>query len=91
MKMEASTLTRNLKPLVVAGWVELCEGEDGRSRLVTISEAGREKRQEAQRHWKAAQLGLNRRLGMARVLALHHLIDESLQMLADPSKEERHE
>jgi DNA-binding MarR family transcriptional regulator len=88
MKMDASTLTRNLKPLVVAGWVELSEGEDGRSRLITISEAGREKRQEAQRHWKAAQLGLNRRLGMQRVLALHQLIDESLQMLADPTKEE---
>jgi DNA-binding MarR family transcriptional regulator len=88
MKMDASTLTRNLKPLIAAGWVELSEGEDGRSRLITISEAGREKRQEAQRHWKAAQLGLNRRLGMQRVLALHQLIDESLQMLADPTKEE---
>jgi DNA-binding MarR family transcriptional regulator len=88
MKMDASTLTRNLKPLIAAGWVELSEGEDGRSRLITISEAGREKRQEAQRHWKAAQLGLNRRLGMQRVLALHQLIDESLQILADPTKEE---
>jgi DNA-binding MarR family transcriptional regulator len=82
MKMEASTLTRNLKPLVVAGWVQLAEGADGRSRLITITDAGREKRQEAQRHWKAAQTSLNRLLGLQRVLALHTLIDESLEILA---------
>ena len=81
MKMDASTLTRNLKPLVAAGWVQLAAGVDGRSRLITITEAGREKRQEAQRHWKLAQTGLNRLLGMPRMLALHTLIDESLALL----------
>ena len=34
MAMEASTLTRNLQPLVVNGWAEIGPGEDGRSRLV---------------------------------------------------------
>ena len=91
MKMDASTLTRNLKPLVVAGWVQLAEGADGRSRLITITEAGREKRQQAQRHWKAAQTSLNRLLGLQRLLTLHALIDESLEILADPVKEQRHE
>ena len=32
-KMEASTLTRNLKPLVAAAWVLLAEGADGESAL----------------------------------------------------------
>lgn len=82
MKMDASTLTRNLKPLLAAGWVELAAGIDGRSRLISVTEAGREKRQDAQRHWKAAQTSLNRRLGMTRMLALHALIDESLELLA---------
>ena len=81
MKMDASTLTRNLKPLVSAGWVQLAEGVDGRSRLITITDAGREKREDAQRHWKRAQTGLNRLLGMPRMLALHTLIDESLDLL----------
>jgi DNA-binding MarR family transcriptional regulator len=85
MKMDASTLTRNLKPLVVAGWVELAAGVDGRSRLITITDAGRTKRQDAQRHWKAAQSGLNRLFGMPRMLALHALIDESLELLVEPS------
>ena len=47
LKLDASTLTRNLKPLVAAGWLTLGPGADGRSRIVTITDAGREKRQEA--------------------------------------------
>lgn len=82
MAMDASTLTRNLKPLVEAGWVEIGAGPDARSRLVSITEAGREKRQEAQRRWKAAQESLNALLGSERVLALHALLDESLEILS---------
>ncbi len=82
MKMDASTLTRNLKPLLAAGWVELAAGVDGRSRLISITEAGCEKRRDAQQHWKTAQTSLNRLLGMKRMLALHALIDESLELLA---------
>lgn len=91
MKMDASTLTRNLKPLVAAGWVQLGAGVDGRSRLITIMDAGRAKRQDAQRHWKMAQTSLNRLLGMPRMLALHTLIDESLELLATPTAGESDE
>lgn len=82
MKMDASTLTRNLKPLLALGWVQLAAGADGRSRLITILAAGREKRQEAQLHWKRAQTRLNHLLGTPRLLALHALIDEALDLLA---------
>ena len=51
------TLTRNLKPLVAAGWLALEPGSDGRSRLVSITDAGRDKRTEAQRRWRVAQEG----------------------------------
>ena len=81
MTMEPSTLTRNLKPLITAGWVTLQAGDDGRSRSVTITEAGRAKRTEAQRRWKVAQLSLNQMLGVQRVAALHVLINESLDLL----------
>jgi DNA-binding MarR family transcriptional regulator len=91
MTMDASTLTRNLKPLVAAGWLELSAGEDGRSRLVRITPAGRDRRAEAQRHWKAAQQGLNQRLGMDRVRALHALVDDSLQLLQEPAGGAEHE
>lgn len=87
MTMDASTLTRNLKPLQAAGWVEVGEGDDGRSRLVSITESGRLKRAEAQRHWRVAQSSLNEKLGLTRVLALHALIDQSLDLLADQEGE----
>lgn len=82
MKIDASTLTRNLKPLVAAGWLAQGAGADGRSRMVSITEAGREKRQEAQRRWRVAQEAINQILGNERVVALHALIDESLALLS---------
>lgn len=81
MKIDASTLTRNLQTLVTAGWVEQGPGDDARSRSVVATEAGRAKRAEAQRAWKQAQLALNARLGNERVLALHALIDDCLDAL----------
>jgi len=83
MTMDASTLTRNLKPMLSAGWLQMSAGDDVRSRLVHITDAGRAKRAEAQRHWKAAQEGLNQVLGVERVRALHALVDDSLELL-DP-------
>jgi DNA-binding MarR family transcriptional regulator len=81
MNVDASTLSRNLKPLVAAGWLTLEPGEDGRSRLVHATEAGREKRAEAQRRWRVAQEGINATLGPQRVIALHALIDEAMRAL----------
>jgi len=91
MTMDASTLTRNLKPMLAAGWLELSPGEDGRSRLVHITAAGRAKRAEAQRHWKAAQEGLNRLLGIEQVQALHALVDDSLARLEPVAHGSGHE
>ena len=91
MTMDASTLTRNLRPLVDAGWVTLEAGADARSRLVHITDAGRDKRAEAQRHWKAAQQALNAALGVERVAALHALVDDALDLLAAlPEQEAGH-
>lgn len=82
MRMEPSTLTRNLRPLVDAGWVEIGPGSDARSRLVTATDAGREKRREAQRRWRIAQEAINEVLGAQRVVALHALVDECMDLLS---------
>lgn len=78
MDMDASTLTRNLQPLVAQGWVDVGPGDDARSRLVMLTDTGRAKRAEAQREWKRAQLALNHKLGLARVAQLHALLDACL-------------
>lgn len=82
MRMDSSTLSRNLRPMLTAGWLELVEGDDARSHRVALTEAGEAKRLEARKHWRIAQERLNRTLGAARVLALHALIDEALEMLS---------
>ena len=81
LKMDASTLTRNLRPLVDAGWVLVSAGDDARSRRVSLTPAGRKKRAEAKRRWKVAQEGINRLLGVEQVVALHTLIDASMDKL----------
>jgi len=81
MGIEASTLSRNLKPMIAAGWLLQGEGPDARSRLIEITADGRKKRTEAQRHWRAAQEQLNELLGIERVMALHTLVDESIALL----------
>lgn len=89
MEMDASTLTRNLKPLVAHGWIEIGPGADGRSRAVTATPAGEAKRAEAQREWKRAQLALNRRLGDERVVELHALLDDCLARITD-AEDDKH-
>ena len=81
MDVDASTLTRNLKPLVDAGWLTQGEGIDARSRLISLTDAGRAKRNEAKVYWRAAQQRLNAVLCDAEVVALHTLIDQALLRL----------
>lgn len=86
MTMDASTLTRNLRPLVDAGWATIGPGTDARSRLIEMTAAGTAKRAEAQRCWRAAQEALNLQLGPERVAALHASIDEALARLSTPAE-----
>ena len=87
MAMDASTLTRNLQPLLERGWAKIGPGVDGRSRLVVLSASGRAKRAEAQRAWKRAQIALNEQLGSTRVAELHALLDDCLATLSAHEQE----
>ncbi|MGQ0710635.1 MAG: MarR family winged helix-turn-helix transcriptional regulator [Rhodoferax sp.] len=81
MKLNTSTLSRNLQPLVAAGWVQVRPGADARSRLVSATVAGQDKRREAQLLWRVAQERVNALLGPAQVVALHAMVDQALQRL----------
>lgn len=89
MGMDASTLTRNLRPLIDKGWVVQGPGADARSRLVTITPAGTAKQTEARLYWKRAQQQLTERLGAQQVLQLHQLMALAQQRLHDlPASED---
>jgi DNA-binding MarR family transcriptional regulator len=81
MSMDASTLTRNLRPLLDLGYASLGPGDDGRSRVVSATPAGRAKRAEAARQWKRAQIEMNQKLGSERVVHLHTLLEECLALM----------
>lgn len=78
LNLDASTLTRNLRPLIDHGWIELLPGPDARSRSIVSTARGRALRLQAQRHWRAAQQALNDRLGAETVAELHALLDRVL-------------
>ena len=52
---EETTLTRNLRPLVDAGWVAVRAGEDRREKWLKITPKGLAKLEEARPHWARAQ------------------------------------
>jgi DNA-binding MarR family transcriptional regulator len=87
MGLDASTLTRNLRVLIDQGWVRQGPGDDARSRRIESTDTGRAKQQAARRHWKKAQLGLQERLGVDRLAALHALIDDGIALLGAEADE----
>ncbi len=87
LEMDRTTLTRNLGPLVASGWVALSPGEDARVREVSIAPKGVAVLERARVLWRAAQDGINRRLGAGQVAALHALLDDSLARLREDMEE----
>jgi DNA-binding MarR family transcriptional regulator len=60
--LDETTLTRNLRPLIDAGWVAIDAGEDRREKLVRLTESGRAKLGQAKPAWERAQERLRSRL-----------------------------
>ena len=77
LQMERSTLTRNLRPLEKRGYVELAPEGRYRSRVLTLTPAGRAALVTALPLWEGAQRKLKRRVG-------HHwpAVQDGLAILA---------
>ena len=80
-RMQLSTLSRNLRPLQSAGWLKVQPGEDGRSRLISVTPQGQAKMLQVRERWASAQAKLASKAGSSRLAALHRLIDEILESL----------
>jgi DNA-binding MarR family transcriptional regulator len=80
--LDETTLTRNLRPLIDAGWVAIRPGEDRREKLVRLSDAGAAKLHEARPAWERAQERLRSRLPEGTWASLMDLLPE-LTRLAD--------
>jgi DNA-binding MarR family transcriptional regulator len=87
---ERTTITRNLRPLIEAGWVTLEAGQDSRQRIVTITLAGKERVKLAKLAWRRAQDELELTLGMPAVRILHQQVDTALTRLSPLIEERSH-
>lgn len=76
LDMDRTTLTRNLKPLADAGWVELRPSPlDARVRLVALTSSGDEQLRTARGYWRRAQEEVNSTIGEADLAQLHAVLD----------------
>jgi len=91
LDLERTSLTRNLRPLVDAGWVALEPGADARSRVARLTARGAAKWAQAQPLWRAAQDEVNAKLGAAEVVKLHAQIDHYLPQLRPATNGEQEE
>jgi DNA-binding MarR family transcriptional regulator len=73
--MERTTLTRNLKPLLEAGWLKEVRGEDARQRLISVTASGRKRIASAKPHWLRAQRRIEASYGAARTDRLRMDLD----------------
>ena len=81
LELDRTTLTRNLQPLVAAGWVEAARGPDARQKLFVLTAAGSRRRAAARAAWKTAQAELEAQLGPAFIANLHAQLDHALALL----------
>lgn len=79
--MDRSTLSRDLKALVEAGWIESVVGEDARQRRLRITAAGRAVIERAWPLWRAVQDEIDSGLGEDAIAALHAQLDGAIAQL----------
>jgi DNA-binding MarR family transcriptional regulator len=89
MAMDRTTLSRNLKPLVRSGLLEVRPGEDGRRRLVRLTPAGEEALEEAYSLWHGAQRETVSTLGEERHEALLGDVSRMVSLTAKGPRESR--
>jgi DNA-binding MarR family transcriptional regulator len=78
--LDETTLTRNLRPLIDAGWVAISPGEDRREKLVRLTRDGTAKLREARPAWERAQQRLRSRLPEGTWSNLLKLLPEVAQL-----------
>jgi DNA-binding MarR family transcriptional regulator len=80
LSLDETTLTRNLRPLIDAGWVAVRPGDDRREKLVRLTDAGAAKLLETQPAWERAQGRLRSRLPKGTWASLMDLLPELIRV-----------
>src|SRR5215217_8954085 len=89
MAMDRTTLSRNLKPLMRSGLLEVRAGEDGRTRLVRVTPAGERALEESYPLWQQAQQQTVSVLGEERHEAFLGDVARAVSLAAQGPREAR--
>jgi DNA-binding MarR family transcriptional regulator len=81
--LDETTLTRNLRPLVDAGWVAIRSGEDRRERRIRITEVGTAKVEESRPAWERAHRRMQGLLPDGTWQGLMEMLPEVARRTAD--------
>ncbi|HZY58068.1 MAG TPA: MarR family winged helix-turn-helix transcriptional regulator [Rubrobacteraceae bacterium] len=87
MAMDRTTLSRNLKPLVRKGLLEVRPGKDGRTRLLRITPEGERTLAKAYPLWERAQHEVVGALGEDRYEALLGDVAQTVSLVAEGSRD----
>ncbi len=82
--MDRTTLTRNLTPLERQGLVAIAKGDDQRTRIVTLTNEGREALAAALPLWEKAQTRIVSGLGHARWNMLLSGLSDMVSLACEP-------
>ncbi len=82
LTLDASTLSRLIRPLAQQGLLDVRpDPDDGRAKLLWLTDAGAERVRAAQQQWEVAQASVSARLGEARLAALRFTLDDAYDHL----------
>jgi DNA-binding MarR family transcriptional regulator len=81
--LDRTTLARELGSLERRGLVAVTPGEDRRTRIAALTEAGRARLDEAYPLWRIVQRDVRERFGRERVAALFGELDELVLLVED--------
>lgn len=82
--LDRTAIARTLDPLIERDLVEIAQGRDARTRVVSLTRSGKRALAAAEPHWKRAQTTVAKRLGALKIDALIELLREVEALHPDP-------
>lgn len=76
IRIDRTTLNRNMKPLSEAGLIAIKPGKDSRTRQITLTDAGKTAVADGWKLWEAAQASLKEYLGQEDLTKLIQLLSK---------------
>ena len=73
--LDRTTLTRNLRPLVNAGWIRISDTQDKRARTLYPTKSGRDLVKRAKPLWRKAEDAFRGSLKAGEIAELRRLLD----------------